>query len=94
MLYVLVGVGAAWHAPHFSQGDVAVHADRHTGAHERATLEECVLCTWKSASQATSSGSKPVGGLAAVFSAQALPSQTPVMGHFRAALARGPPSLS
>jgi hypothetical protein len=94
VLYALLGVGAAWHAPHFTEGEIAVHVDRHTGGHEKASVEDCALCTWKAAAQETASADHPV--VRAAEFASSLPShpQIVAVGHFRAALARGPPSLS
>lgn len=94
LLYVLAGVASVWHAPHFTEGEIAVHSDRHTGGHEAASLDECVLCTWKSAAQEFSSKVPPVAVSVAFAPVRVLRPELPVVGHFRAALARGPPSLS
>lgn len=93
-LYALLGIGAAWHAPHFAEGEVAVHVDRHTGGHEKASVGDCALCTWKAAAQQMASADRPVVRPAEF--APSLPSRPQILaiGHFRAALARGPPSLS
>ena len=49
-LYLLLGVMAAWHAPHFSQARQAIDVDRHAH-HEVAFEGDCALCTVKTAPQ-------------------------------------------
>ena len=48
--YLVLGVAAVWHAPHFSQAKVAIGSDRHSG-HEAILDAECALCTVKTAPQ-------------------------------------------
>ena len=92
-LYVLLGVSAAWHAPHFSRGAEAIGVDGHAH-HEAVKDDACALCTFKS------------GGDTA-YQRAALPSfdfHAGAVGPVRTTLAaagfvlpgaaRGPPSLS
>ena len=55
LLYVLIGISSAWHAPHFFRDGISLDADRHA-QHEIVTTEACALCTVKSSSQIVSSG--------------------------------------
>ena len=50
LLYMLLGISAAWHAPHFSQARQAIGVDRHA-EHEAVFEGACALCTVKTAPQ-------------------------------------------
>ena len=50
LLYMLLGISAAWHAPHFSQARQAIDVDRHA-EHEAVFEGACALCTVKTAPQ-------------------------------------------
>lgn len=92
-LYVLLGVSASWHAPHFSRGETAVGADRHK-EHEAPATVDCALCAWKTAAQEIAAAGKPFVG-PADFTTAKVPRPAPAeAGFLRAPLARGPPSLS
>lgn len=92
-LYVLLGVSASWHAPHFSRGDVAVGSDRHDH-HEAVSDGECALCSVK-----TSPHLSGAPASAAVFASRTIaaprPLTAPAFVGFRGAdRARAPPVLS
>jgi hypothetical protein len=94
-LFALLGMDAAWHAPHYSRGALSVHADAHADGHEiPAGDAECALCSWKTSSQETVSS----GGIAAPAitnaAAQRPVSKIPAGGFLRAARARAPPVFS
>jgi hypothetical protein len=59
LLYVLLGISAAWHAPHSSREGTSLGDDRHA-QHEAVLAGDCALCTVKPASQFVSSGFAPV----------------------------------
>jgi hypothetical protein len=93
-LYLLLGVSASWHAPHFSRGETSVGVDRHAAEHEIPAAGECALCSWKTVSQesAASGTFAPlahIGGLA-----QRTDTKAPADGLVRVARARAPPLLS
>jgi hypothetical protein len=94
-LYVLLGVSAAWHAPHSFHGELSVGVDRHASGHETPTgAEDCALCTWKTASQ-ESFVPGAVAPLAHSVATAARPeAKVPAGGLFRADRARAPPVLS
>jgi hypothetical protein len=94
LLYVLMGVSTAWHAPHFSQGESALHTDRHTGTHELPAVGDCALCAWKTAAQAFTPTKNPVAPILVITEMAAVPRTLAVSGFVAAARARGPPSLS
>jgi hypothetical protein len=48
--YLLLGMAAVWHAPHFSQAQASIDTDRHA-EHEAVFGGECALCTVKTAPQ-------------------------------------------
>lgn len=92
-LYVLLGISASWHAPHFSRGETTVGVDRHAH-HEAVKGQECALCAAKPTPHVFAAGSSgalfapsstllPVAALAA-----------PGLGALHAARARAPPALS
>jgi hypothetical protein len=95
VLYVLLGISAAWHAPHFSRGEVAVGVDAHAETHENSPGDgDCALCTWKTASQ-ESFVSLSVAPLAHTVAPATRPvPKVPADGCLRAARARAPPLLS
>jgi len=92
-LYVLLGVSAAWHAPHFSHGDSTVGADRHQ-AHEVPVAVDCALCAWKTAAQEFAAAGKPFIGPAAFMPAKVFRPAPAAAGFLVAPHARGPPSCS
>jgi hypothetical protein len=94
-LYVLLGVNASWHAPHFSRGEVSVGVDAHAVDHEVSSGgEECALCSWKTLSQVSAASGvfAPLAHTAA--SAQRTVTKAPADGLVRVARARAPPFLS
>jgi hypothetical protein len=54
-VYLLAGMAAVWHAPHFSQGRATLGVDHHA-QHEAAFGEECALCSVKTTPQILSAG--------------------------------------
>ena len=48
--YLLLGLAAAWHAPHFSEARSSIGADRHA-EHEAVLGDDCALCTVKTSPQ-------------------------------------------
>jgi hypothetical protein len=93
-LYVLLGVSASWHAPHFSRGETAVHVDDHGGGHETPESEDCALCSWKVLSHESGSVAKFALLPRTVATAERSDRQIPVGGLLRLAQARAPPFLS
>jgi hypothetical protein len=93
-LYVLLGVSAAWHAPHFSQSETAVHTDRHAGGHEIPSVGDCALCAWKSLSQEDVAFHAPAPSAHDDGSAQHPRTKRPADAPARFASARAPPVLS
>lgn len=93
-LYLLLGVGASWHAPHFSRGEASVHVDRHAAGHEVPAAGECALCSWKTVSQvlAKAVAFAPVAHTA--WLAQRTATKAPADGPMHAARARAPPLFS
>jgi hypothetical protein len=94
-LYVLLGISASWHAPHFSRGEVAVGVDAHAAEHEKSPGDgDCALCTWKTAAQESfvPVAVAPVAHSAAA--AQRPEAKVPAGGLLRADRARAPPILS
>ena len=92
--YLLLGVSASWHAPHFSRGESAVHVDRHAAGHEFPATGECALCAWKTVSQERSSSRVFAPAAQTSWLAQRTATKAPADGLVRAARARAPPLLS
>jgi len=90
VFYLTLGVSAAWHAPHFSRGDIAIGTDRHE-SHEAVGSEACALCSVKNAPHQAAATVLPFWGTrfsafeSAVFASR-------FEAPFAAFLARGPPS--
>ncbi len=94
-LYVLLGISASWHAPHFMRGETAIGVDAHNGSHETGHGDTtCALCSSK-VSDARASASPPGLPRALVLGpAAAYASPDAVNDVFTAARARAPPALS
>jgi hypothetical protein len=93
-LYVLLGISASWHAPHFMRGAVSIGVDRH-GEHESALDgDSCALCSTKKSAQESSPSSVAVFAARAVGTVPARGSAAPVEEFFGASRARAPPALS
>jgi hypothetical protein len=91
LFYLTLGLSAAWHAPHFSQGETAIGTDRHE-QHEAVLGDSCALCSTKNASHPTVVAGAPerdrsVGPAPHALVARSIP------GSFDAFVARGPPAL-
>jgi hypothetical protein len=94
-LYVLLGISASWHAPHFSRGEAAVGVDTHAAEHERSPGDgECALCTWKTASQESFIPVAVAPSAHSVAPAPGHEAKVPAGGLLRADRARAPPILS
>ncbi len=92
-LYVLLGIAAAWHAPHFSRGEVAVGQDGHKH-HEAVKAQDCAACAWKTAAQDLAAAGKPFFGQSGFATTKLSRHDHADSGFLRARFARGPPSLS
>jgi hypothetical protein len=93
-LYVLLGISASWHAPHFSRGDAAIGVDQHGGHEVVLDGASCALCSAQKSAQEffAASGIAPwsrTGGQAPV-----LRDVTVVRTATSVLRARAPPSLS
>lgn len=93
-LYVLLGISASWHAPHFMRGEASIGVDAH-GEHETSLDgESCALCSTKNP---VSRASIPSLRFAPARLVGLVPPRTahiPVDEVFAAARARAPPALS
>jgi len=93
-LYVLLGISASWHAPHFTRGDVSVGVDRHAEHEVSLDGESCALCSAKKSPHETGPASPSV---VRSLRDQLVPSNlrgsvhTEPIGPWRA---RAPPSVS
>jgi hypothetical protein len=94
-LYVLLGISASWHAPHFTRGEAAIGVDAHGGEHESALdSDSCALCSTKKSSQESVSASPTVIWTARDTFVLQIPDasiRTEPIGFSRA---RAPPALS
>lgn len=93
-LYVLLGISASWHAPHFSRGEAAIGVDAHSEHEVALDGESCALCSSKKSAQehVVAAGAAPwsrTEGKAPVLRDGAI--ALSVAGLFRA---RAPPSLT
>src|SRR5690606_30858661 len=91
--YVLLGVSAAWHAPHFSRDVASVDVDRHDH-HEAVGSGECALCSLKQSSHAATPPPAVSRFAAPVATAQSPSTESVVDGFHGAARARAPPLRS
>lgn len=92
-LYVLIGVSAAWHAPHFSRDLAAVDIDRHDH-HEAVGTDDCALCSLKQSSHAATPPPAVSRFAASVATAPSPATESAIDGFLRADRARAPPLRS
>jgi hypothetical protein len=94
-LYVLLGISASWHAPHFTRGEAAVGVDAHSGEHEVALDgDSCALCSTKKSSQESVSSAKAIAWTVRDVFVFRVPDASTVAGFSGTARARAPPVLS
>ena len=95
LLYLLLGMAAAWHAPHdiHSNAPLKIQSDNASGSSVDADAF-CALCSWQSLQQEAAS---TVSAVAVVVPLAATPNlpviDAPAPGFSLAHLARGPPSV-
>lgn len=93
-LYVLLGISASWHAPHFTRGETAVGVDRHGGHETALDGESCALCSSKKSAQEVLAHAGCVVRLSRVESVSPV-RVVPVIDEPRGSTrARAPPALS
>lgn len=94
-LYVLLGISASWHAPHFMRGEAAIGVDAHNGAHETGHGDTaCALCSGKMSDARASAAPVSLPRVLVLGPAASYVSPGVVSDALTAARARAPPAHS
>jgi hypothetical protein len=91
--YLLLGMAAVWHAPHFSQAHASIDADRHV-EHEVVFDGACALCTVKTAPQLDMARQGPGPEAAPARARKASPDVFAAMTSVFTGRPRAPPAFS
>ncbi len=94
-LYVLLGISASWHAPHFMRGEAAIGVDAHSGGHETAFGDEaCALCSTKTSDSHASVSSIRITRALVLGPVTPFTAPVPAREVLASPRARAPPALS
>lgn len=93
-LYVLLGISASWHAPHFMRGELNIGVDAHSEHETELDGESCALCSSKNGSQHASASSLAFSAIGECGSVPRVLSVPVADKSFRSDRARAPPAFS
>jgi hypothetical protein len=93
LLYVLLGVFSAWHAPHFTSRDAELHSARTVASVDAAASDDCALCAWQSRSQEKAASSSNAAFFARLSGVLVAGATLPAGEPLRVLHARGPPVI-
>ena len=95
LLYLLLGMAAAWHGPHDIHSKAPLTIQSEGSSHSSIDTDAfCALCSWQSLQQETASTVSAVAVVVPLVATPNLPVlDAPAPGFSLAHLARGPPSV-
>lgn len=93
-LYVLLGISASWHAPHFMRGEATIGVDAHSEHEVALDGGSCALCSSKVSHSHASTASVRIAHPLVLGMVWSRPTRPPVDRIFIPARARAPPPLS
>ena len=96
LLYLLLGMAAAWHGPHDVHADAEISYQADVSSSTNSVVDAdafCALCSWQSLNQETAAATQAtVASMPLVEATASSILSAPAPGFSQAHLARGPPS--